>query len=265
MRVVLFMVFAWTLLSCSPEKKADTVIRVAELQSGCFGFSGDGKTVSLQITEAGRQVKGNLVYDIVGKEQIAGTIEGYMEEDILVGTYTYRSSGLESTRGIAFKVDGNGFREGYGILNADGSSFENPQYLNFTASRQLRPTDCSVSSMVAGADANNLYSQVRLSLFDPMEEGVSLVSLSTDNRNPAYLLFNSDKTKAEIFFENQRNSMVLKKTHDGNWANSQYTLRSWKGQHTLYHETTPIFANIKKGQKASHNLVAGTLTEAAIK
>lgn len=257
MRLVLFFVIAMSLAACNPGKKTNTSTTLTELQYGCFGYSGDGKTVTLQITETGEILKGNLNYNIVGKAPISGTFEGTLQDNILIGTYTYRLGGIESTRGIAFQVDENGLREGHGILNSDGSSFENPKHLNFTASRQLRPSDCHAREMIGNMRGDSFYSQVQLSLVNPILDGIPLHTLSGPNSleqdQPAYLIFNEDKSKAEIFFSNQRNSMVLKKTHEGNWVNSLYTLSNWKGL-TLYHETTPIFVSEKKEQKGVKSL-----------
>jgi len=250
MRLAVYLVVALTLVACHSEKNYQTAI--TELQYGCFGFSGDGKTVTLQITETGESVKGNLNYHILGKEPIEGSFEGLFDEDILIGTYTYRLAGMESSRGIAFQVDENGLIEGQGILNADGSSFQNPHYLSFTSSRKLKPCECPSRGMPDGNKGDHFYSQVKLALVDPVQDGITLQnmsnSISLDKNKPAFLILNKDQSKAEIFFHDQRNSLVLNKTYEGNWSNSKYTLSYRKG-FTLFHETTPIFVSESKSER----------------
>ena len=47
--------------------------------------------------------------------------------------------------------------------------------------------------------------------------------------DPAYVLFNEDRTKAEIFLPGQDKGIVLSKTNTGNWEAGGYKLISWKG------------------------------------
>jgi len=251
MRLAIYLVIALNLISCHQAKNQNAAISPTELQSGCFGFSGDGKTITLQITETGRHVKGNLNYLILGKEPIEGNFEGTIEEDILLGTYTYRMGGMESERSIAFQVNESGLLEGHGILNADGSSFQNPHYLSFASSKKLTPCDCPSKEM-DGKDLAHFYSQVKFTLVDPIQDGITLHNMANkvteDQEKPAFLIFNKDQSRAEIFFHSQRNSLILNKIHEGSWSNSKYTLSFWKG-FTLYHETTPIFLSDRKVEK----------------
>jgi len=261
MRLAVYLIIALTMTACHSEKNYKTAI--TELQYGCFGFSGDGKTVTLQITETGETIKGNLNYHILGKEPIEGNFEGLFDDDLLIGTYTYRLGGMESSRGIAFHVDENGLLEGQGILNADGSSFQNPHYLSFTSSRKLKPCECPTGGMADVNKRDHFYSQVKFALVDPNHEGIILQNMSKtvslDKDKPAFLIFNKDQSKAEIFFHDQRNSLVLNKNYEGNWSNSKYTLSYWKG-FTLYHETTPIFvgerkSDIERGEIAAAKVI----------
>jgi len=250
MRIAAFLVLALILTACHSEKNDTTVI--TDLRYGCFGFSGDGKTVTLQITETGKIIKGDLNYFILGKEPIEGSFEGTFDEDILIGTYTYRLGGMESERSIAFQVNESGLLEGHGILNADGSSFQNPHYLSFNSSRKLIPCECPNGEPADSNKIDHFYSQVKLALVDPILDGITLQNMSNTatavQSKPAYLIFNKDHSKAEIFFHDQRNSLILNKTYEGHWSNSKYTLSFWKG-FTLYHETTPIFVSERPSEK----------------
>ncbi|WP_310379438.1 hypothetical protein [Flavobacterium sp.] len=50
-----------------------------------------------------------------------------------------------------------------------------------------------------------------------------------DNKSVAYLLFNSDNSKAEVFLPKNNKGIVLTKSKHGNWIFEGYTLISWKG------------------------------------
>ncbi|MGJ8591143.1 MAG: hypothetical protein ACSHXF_01270 [Aquaticitalea sp.] len=58
---------------------------------------------------------------------------------------------------------------------------------------------------------------------NPLKEGAM-----TEGK-PAFILFNDERTKAELFLPNQDNGTVLTKMNEGNWTNKTYTLISWKG------------------------------------
>lgn len=52
--------------------------------------------------------------------------------------------------------------------------------------------------------------------------------------SPAYILFNNDKTKAELFIPQMDKGMVLDKTNEGNWSKGDYKLIAWKGYVVQY-------------------------------
>lgn len=45
----------------------------------------------------------------------------------------------------------------------------------------------------------------------------------------AYVLFNDKHAEAEVFLPTKDKGILLKKTTEGNWSNTEYTLISWKG------------------------------------
>lgn len=57
----------------------------------------------------------------------------------------------------------------------------------------------------------------------------SLTDGSKTNKPKAFVLFNDDKTKAEIFLPDNNKGITLEKSNNGNWSNSEYTLIAWKG------------------------------------
>jgi hypothetical protein len=244
MRIILALLFLWTITSCKSGKDTESTWN-ALLHPGCYTFSGDGSTISFEITEAGNQVQGNLVYDIVGKGMNSGTFEGTLQDNLLVGTYTFRTEGTERTREVAFRIDQDELREGNGILDNEGKAFRSVAALNFSNSRPLKRANCYAPALAGDANSGELYSQVQLALFNPDRDGIMLKGLSgsnSKNSGSAHLVFSPDGSRAEIFFPGQHRSLVLRKTHEGNWSNPPYTLSSWKG-YTLHHQTTPIYSS----------------------
>lgn len=45
----------------------------------------------------------------------------------------------------------------------------------------------------------------------------------------AFVLFNRDHTKAEIFLPTKNEGIVLTTTSEGNWSHTEYRLIPWKG------------------------------------
>lgn len=45
----------------------------------------------------------------------------------------------------------------------------------------------------------------------------------------AYVLFDNEKKSAEVFFPSENKGIVLSKTAEGNWTNTDYKLIAWKG------------------------------------
>ncbi|MEO6346759.1 MAG: hypothetical protein ABIO60_02515 [Aquaticitalea sp.] len=45
----------------------------------------------------------------------------------------------------------------------------------------------------------------------------------------AYVLFNDDNTKAELFLPSNDEGIILEKSIEGNWTYKNYKLISWKG------------------------------------
>lgn len=120
----------------SEEKSAPT------LDLGCYIFNDDKNNISLEITENGNEIKGNLNYAFAEKDKNTGIFTGKLNEGILIGKYTFQSEGKESVREVAFKVDGDKLIEGYGDLNEDGTAFKDAANLNFDSKMPLTKTDC---------------------------------------------------------------------------------------------------------------------------
>jgi len=58
---------------------------------------------------------------------------------------------------------------------------------------------------------------------NPLKDG------ATTKGKPAYILFDKDKNQTELFLPNRDKGIVLHKTNQGNWANDEFIVISWKG------------------------------------
>lgn len=148
MKKLAILLFAtMTLLSCKKETEKTESTNLQETKSttldlGCYIFNDGENNVSLEITENGKEIIGNLIYAYAEKDKNSGSFSGMLTDDVLLGTYIFESEGKESTREVAFKVDGDKLIEGYGDLNPDGRTFKDKTHLNFDSKMPLTKTDC---------------------------------------------------------------------------------------------------------------------------
>jgi hypothetical protein len=88
---------------------------------------------------------GNLTYALNGKDRNTGTIEGTINEDLLIADYHFQSEGQQSTRQVVFKKSGDTYMEGYGPIKEGGhrQAFENPETLQYNKAFPLKETNCT--------------------------------------------------------------------------------------------------------------------------
>ena len=151
-KLVLFFFTVLTMLNCknkeektensTPQEVVPEETLLPLLDLGCYVFSDDKNNISLEITENGSDIKGNLNYSLSEKDKNNGNFIGKLNEGILIGKYTFQSEGKESTREVAFKLDGDKLIEGYGDINEDGTAFKDAANLNFSSKMPLTKTDC---------------------------------------------------------------------------------------------------------------------------
>lgn len=58
---------------------------------------------------------------------------------------------------------------------------------------------------------------------NPLKEG------SKTEGKLAYVLFDENNNKAELFLPFNNEGFILEKSNEGNWSNTEYKLVSWKG------------------------------------
>ena len=74
-------------------------------------------------------------------------------------------------------------------------------------------------------------------VLNPLKEGSKL-----EGKN-AYVLFNDDNTKAELFLPSNNEGLILEKSNEGNWTYKNYKLISWKG-YVLQKDGKAIFGGL---------------------
>lgn len=93
----------------------------AEIMEDCFQFVKGKDTIRLRIQPEEINVTGELAYLFFEKDKSWGTIEGTLEDSLLIAEYTFLSEGDTSTRQVVFKRFAEGWKEGYGqIEEVDG-------------------------------------------------------------------------------------------------------------------------------------------------
>lgn len=113
------------------------------IPTGCYVFNDTKNVISFEITDNKSEIKGLLAYSLAEKDRNSGNFVGQLNNGILIGTYTFQSEGTESTRQVAFKINENQLLEGYGEMNADGTTFKDTNALTYPNDMPLIKTPCS--------------------------------------------------------------------------------------------------------------------------
>ena len=110
----------------------------------CYRSINNNDTVLLTMKDSAGLITGTLVYNLFEKDKNTGTIQGNMQDSLLVADYTFMSEGTTSVRQVAFKKTANGFVEGYGdVEDKDGKMiFKNVDSLTFNNASVLTEIDC---------------------------------------------------------------------------------------------------------------------------
>ncbi|CAA9499334.1 MAG: hypothetical protein AVDCRST_MAG96-1882 [uncultured Segetibacter sp.] len=156
-RVILITFIFVAACNSKPEANTDTVAlkedTVIELRyvaktplgiAGCYSWTAgrDTATLHLQVTE--KQVTGDLVYDWSEKDGNTGTLQGVVQDSLLVANYTFQSEGMTSVREAVFKIKGDSLLEGFGDLTTSGDTikFKNKGKLQFQNDRPFVKGGC---------------------------------------------------------------------------------------------------------------------------
>ncbi|MEY8869872.1 hypothetical protein AB9K24_10215 [Meridianimaribacter flavus] len=119
----------------------ETLTALVEL--GCFEYSKDNNKVRFKITNILEDsITGTLSYAYAEKDANQGVFKGTLNDDKLIGTYTFTSEGVESKREVAFKVNDSVLIEGYGELSDSGTAFQDRATIKYTSTMPLVRTAC---------------------------------------------------------------------------------------------------------------------------
>ncbi len=112
------------------------------LETGCYEYNSDGNNIKMKITEVDENVSGDLNIAYAEKDTNEGKFVGKLNGDKLIGTYTFNAEGSESSREMAFLVEGNKLIEGFGDLNEDGTKFRDVNTIKYNSTMPLTKVDC---------------------------------------------------------------------------------------------------------------------------
>lgn len=145
--IVLLFFIALTLTNC---KKKEVQVDPPKMEmtssfipTGCYVFNDTKNVISFEITDNKAEIKGLLAYSLAEKDRNSGNFVGQLNNGVLIGNYTFQSEGTESTRQVAFKINGNKLLEGYGEMNTDGTMFKDTNVLTYPNDMPLIKTPCS--------------------------------------------------------------------------------------------------------------------------
>jgi hypothetical protein len=149
--ISLFLVGCNTQPTSGSQTNEDTTSMAASEPAGntsgtltCYKYVSGKDSVRIQLTTAGTQVKGQLVYSLFEKDKNTGTFEGQMSGDTLFAEYTFQSEGSTSVREIALLKRENTLVEGYGEVKEENGKmvFTNKNALTFSGNMVLQETPC---------------------------------------------------------------------------------------------------------------------------
>ncbi len=201
-------------------------------EPACYAYNDGNNHISLEFTDIGPTLKGNLTYAFAEKDKNTGTFVGQLKDNVLLADYTFKSEGVTSVRQVAFKVSKDTLIEGYGDMNAEGTAFKDIKHLNFTSTMPLVKGDCAEKKQGCLFEDGKSYSELEQrcitlatlkTTLNPLKDGAR-----TEGKQ-AYVYFSSDNSKAEVFLPNSNNGIVLEKKGEGNWVSGNYILMAWKG------------------------------------
>ena len=145
MRSVYLLIIVLLFNNCKQiEKSNQQHIEELKLVAGCYGYDSEGTTITFRILRVDPLVQGTLIYNWAEKDRNSGSFEGTLDDVIILGTYTFISEGIESTREVAFKIDDTVLLEGFGEVTNVGTTtvFRDKASLKFIETIPLELGKC---------------------------------------------------------------------------------------------------------------------------
>lgn len=112
--------------------------------SGCYISILKRDTANLKLTVLGNEVSGDLIYDRFEKDGNVGTINGKIQDDLVIADYTFQSEGMSSVKQIVFKIQNGQLIEGFGdiVMEGDSAVFKNISDLKYQSEQPFTKADC---------------------------------------------------------------------------------------------------------------------------
>jgi hypothetical protein len=123
----------------------DTVIQSSiALRDGCYAMIRKKDTATLSVHIQDTVITGQLNYRWAEKDHNTGTIQGHVQDSLLIANYTYESEGLTSVREVVFKLRGDTLLQGFGEVKEQHGKMILTQksQLQFDTALLFLKTDC---------------------------------------------------------------------------------------------------------------------------
>jgi hypothetical protein len=126
-------------LAACQDKVPDNVV------AGCYAYTKGRDTVMMSMQIRGKEVSGDLTYNLYEKDRNVGSIAGELIGDTVLVDYTFNSEGSKSVRQVAFLKKGDQLTEGFGDVAEQGGKmvFKDRSKLQFSSMIVLKKDSCS--------------------------------------------------------------------------------------------------------------------------
>jgi hypothetical protein len=143
--IILLVALTFQFFSCTaPAGKDKVETRAADQSPTCYAYDAREDKVYMQLDQSGTKIKGTLRYNLNYKDSNDGTLEGRLQEDLLIADYTFQSEGVTSVREVVFRREGDTWVEGYGDVEEKAGKivFRDVHSLKYTSTIRLQPVSC---------------------------------------------------------------------------------------------------------------------------
>ena len=123
----------------------DTISTTPVPLTGCYGWAVKNDSASMKISVKGNTIEGTLVYNWYEKDRNSGTLQGVLQDSLIVANYTFGSEGVTSVREVVFKIKGDSLVEGFGDIDTGGDTtkFKDIAGLQFQNDRSFKKMECN--------------------------------------------------------------------------------------------------------------------------
>lgn len=87
---------------------------LANSLTGCYEYSVGRDTIRLSLKVNGTKVNGDLLYDMYEKDKSKGTLDGTIQDSLLITNYSFNSEGMDSETELFFQFKNDSLYMGEG-------------------------------------------------------------------------------------------------------------------------------------------------------